>query len=265
MNPLPPSPPTPSPPPAVSPSSPRLASRCLPGPASQAAPGPGPTLCRVGRARGQGRGGHATLSWGDARTSCGLRAGSAPRRSWPRFFIDKIGVGQLAEAWRCSRGTENGGVFLQIEGALWRGEAVSDRDSAGRSGDGDEGWRLRLGRRGCKQGGEKQARGPSGVASLSAQRAYKCNSPSPEPCSAEALAEMSSRCSQPRSLPGVPQGTEPASAKSAVGRSPFPRWVRGSFRSWSQHKLLGIFPEAQGGQGTLLPHIPPSCRHRTCS
>lgn len=75
----------------------------------------------------------------------GLELGSAPRRSWPRFFIDKIGVGQPAEAWRCSRGTENGDVFLQIEGALWRGEAVSDRGSASRSREGEEGWGLGAG------------------------------------------------------------------------------------------------------------------------
>lgn len=31
--------------------------------------------------------------------------------------------------------------------------------------------------------------------------------------------------------PGVPRGSAPASAKSAVGRSPFPRWVRGIFLS----------------------------------
>lgn len=75
----------------------------------------------------------------------GLELGSAPLRSWPRFFIDKSGVGQLAEAWGCSRGTENGGVFLQIEGALWRGEAASDQGSDGWSPVGWEGLGLGLG------------------------------------------------------------------------------------------------------------------------
>lgn len=75
----------------------------------------------------------------------GLELGSAPLRSWPRFFIDKSGVGQLAEAWGCSRGTENGGVFLQIEGALWRGEAASDQGSDGWSPVGWEGSGLGLG------------------------------------------------------------------------------------------------------------------------
>lgn len=99
---------------------------------------------------------------------------------------------------------------------------------------------------------------PGGTASLSDRRAHKCTSLFPGPRSAAALAEMCSRCSQPPSPPRVPQGAAPASAKSAVGPSPFPRWVRGSFlsvrsRFSSLPKLLGLFPrEAQRGQGTLL-------------
>lgn len=138
---------------------------------------------------------------------------------------------RLGEAWRCSRGAENGGVFRQIEGALWRGETASDRGSAGRSWEG-WGWGWGEGAWGEPERCEPEP-GPSG------------NSlplgPAPGCAQVHLSLPRALRCSRARrnvlqmfvaSLPpGVPRGSASARAKSAVGRSPFPRWVRGIFLS----------------------------------
>ena len=91
-------------------------------------------------------------------------------------------------------------------------------------------------------------------------------SPSPAPPSLSQKCPPDVRGLPPR--PRVPRGAAPASAESAVGPSPFPRWVRGGFfwffflrlRSFSQPKFLGLFsPKVSGGQTTMPAPFPPHC------
>lgn len=173
MNPLPPSPPTPSRSRQLS-VGPLLGLSLAPSLAPSPGPPPGQAghWAGSGELAGPGQGRPCPPSAGvTPGLGAGLEVGSAPRRSWPRFFIDKIGVGWLAEAWRCSRDLEkNGGVFFrQIEGALWRGEAASERGPAGQSreneglGVGAKGLRERARGTGPRGPGSGLPRGPTCV------------------------------------------------------------------------------------------------------
>lgn len=261
--------------PAVSPSS--LLGRSLVPASSPSSPhptpGPGrpPARRHTGQGRGAGGRGARWAGAGAAVPTLGVR-GRRP-------------AGERGRRWaplRGNPGPDSSLTSLEPGGGLKLGDApgplkmvafsgrsrvpsgearapVMERGGPGPGRRGGLGVGLGAGAEGPRERASEATPEPGGTASLSARRAHKCTSLFPGPRSAAALAEMSSRCSQPPSPPRVPQGAAPASAKSAVGPSPFPRWVRGSFlsalsRYSTPPKLLGLFPrEAQRGQGTLLP------------
>ena len=128
------------------------------------------------------------------------------------------------------------------------------------------------GEKGSKEGEEKQDGVPWGTASLSlrAPRAHTGTSPFPEPRSAVALAEMSSRCARPpspaegsagscASQRGVSSWPEPIS-QMGEGRVFFVFFFLLRLRSFSQPKFLGLFsPKVSGGQTTMPAPFPPHC------
>ena len=106
--------------------------------------------------------------------------------------------------------------------------------------------------------------------SLRAPRAHTGTSPFPEPRSAVALAEMSSRCARPpspaegsagscASQRGVSSWPEPIS-QMGEGRVFFVFFFLLRLRSFSQPKFLGLFsPKVSGGQTTMPAPFPPHC------
>lgn len=258
--------------PAVSPSSllgPSLAPATVPSPPPphtphpRSGPPPGPTARGAGARAGPEQGQPCPPSGVGGRRPAGERG-----RRWARLRGDPgpdSSLTSLESGGRLKLGDAPGPLKMVAFSGRSRvppGEArapVKERGGPGPGLRGGLGVGLGAGGEGPRERAREATPEPGGTGSLSARRAHKCTSLFPGPCSAAALAEMSSRCSQPPSPPRVPQGAAPASAKSAVGPSPFPRWVRGSFlssrsRSSSPPKLLRLFPrEAQRGQGTLLP------------
>ena len=143
---------------------------------------------------------------------------------------------------------KNGGVFRQIEGALWRGEAASDGGSPGRSRAGPEGLGVRLGAWGdgaAKEGAENKVRCPGEQAPSRPEVRTSAPLPSRSPfCSGSRRNVLQMLLA---SLPAEGSAGSCASERK-VSSWPEPISQMGEgrfslhFRSFSQPKLLGLFP-----------------------
>ena len=155
-----------------------------------------------------------------------------------------MGGGWMRGGWM--GGTLRGEGREELEGwggagGSWRAGAAEERAGGGVvrgwlrgvCGGGWGGVSCREpGEKGSKEGEEKQDGVPWGTASLSLSGPHvrtraPLPSPSPAPPSLSQKCPPDVRGLPPR--PRVPRGAAPASAESAVGPSPFPRWVRGGF------------------------------------